>query len=810
MRLQFIEMNLGFQKSQLFVGRHDEINQFVTWVSGNSNESPTRASLVIGSAGIGKSTLLRKFQEICQAHNPAEPWYAQLVAMNVNESPSALLERILIEAYSILKGTFVRIGPSDDQIKAGLLKVVPKVGELLTLLIGDKKRPGWERFVVYLEAISKALEKVNGRFVVMIDPERTMQASHCDEWFSVARRIPESIRLIIAQRPDDVIASDHEFSSSFISIPHDKYLRELDKKAVSTLYELEFQFGRLKIRSTDWATEIRERLAERAFQRYGGYPFAHDAIVRLLITKEIGDPVAEIESWPTEVENLLNMLFASLCKQGDERRDCALALQVFSFPTPLVIWSRTAGVSDASLSSALYDARFRHFFEEVAPDFYVPFHALFAERLDNELDRLPDSKLRFAEAAWKAIEPGLCLGKGVECIPESFSILVATNVVSRFSDGQRLLDLIGRLSEPKLRRGFLDALEADHEYVLKRFGPENELIRAAALANIGVARRSRGDFKGSKKLFEDAIEIYEQQDCEDGIAINLGNLGVALQHLGESGPALEAHQRALTLDKKLGKRDRLGIHLGNIGVILAKNGDLDGATKHYEEATDIFREQGQVQHLATLGANLSRIFLIRGAVGQAESLIREAIVGAERFGDIHDLGTLYGNLASVQFTKGDPKEAVESLGKAIEIDSEMGRLEGVARHSGNAGLILIERGDLDQAEDMLRQSEKINIQNGDRGGLAGNYGNLGIIYDRRGDNTYARELYHKALVLFEEINEPEGAATQCGNLGVLAAKQRNFAEARKWLIRAGDIFSEIGAVSKSQKAQSQLDSIKDK
>ena len=419
----------------IFVGRRDEQDEFVDWMTSEPAGDGGRAALLVGAAGMGKSALLERFEDICLAHTP-QRWFVQRVELNPNETPSAFLERLLLDIHRLLAGKYLRKGPRDKRIKSALLKAIPKAGELLAVLVGEDKRPGWLRFADYIEAVSEALAKKDERFVLLIDPDRAMQEGQADEWLSVANKLPPRIRALIAQRPDDVIAAHAEAGLRFRRLPDSATLGELSREQVEHWYQQELDQGRLMDTSRAWSGDTRRHLGAIAHARYGGHPFAHDAIVHLLTTEQPEDPIAAIGEWPREVTALLDMLFSSLARQGEERLRAALTLQVFNLPTPMEVWAQAAGLSTEGLLAHLNDARYAHFFTKGDGSTYMPFHALFAERLERELRSAPRMMEQRAEAAWRAVAPALDEERLRTSKPREFELLAATQVADRFAHEQ--------------------------------------------------------------------------------------------------------------------------------------------------------------------------------------------------------------------------------------------------------------------------------------------------------------------------------------------------------------------------------------
>ena len=499
----------------IFVGREHEQGWFKRWVTDEPAAPEGRAALVIGSAGLGKSALLRRCERICRDH-PEPRRYVQRIDLNANETAAEFFERLIHDAHRLFRAKPLRSGPNDRKLLRAMLKSVPAAGTMLAALAGDVKRPGWLRFVDYAQTLSDALAPRGERFVLLIDPDRAMDAGQADEWLSVAKRLPAALRLVIAQRPDDVIAAHAEAPRLFEIVTLD----ELDEALVAEWYEDEFIGGRLTEFTSGWVADVRLRLPRVAFECYGGYPAAHDAVLRLLATEPLDKPLEAIRSWPRELEKLMDMLFKRLCACGEERLRAALTLQVFQITTPLETWAEASGMTAEALLAALGDARFSHFFAEVASAdgrAFAPFHALFAERLERELTALPRRREELAESAWQVIQRGLDPETLATSIPNEFELLAATAVADRFSDTERLLKVVDLVWKLKRRLGLLDAAESDLHRAHRRTHSEPQYA-AVTYGNLGLIHWTRGDLDEAERMQRKALEIYEKLGRRDGMA----------------------------------------------------------------------------------------------------------------------------------------------------------------------------------------------------------------------------------------------------------------------------------------------------
>ena len=661
----------------IFVGRRAEQDGFVNWVASEPREGgPGRAALLIGRAGMGKSALLRRFEQQCLA-DPGKQWYVQRVELNSNESPSSFLERLLLQTHQLFRGTFLRAGPSDKRLLEGLLKAVPMVGDLLAQLVGAEKRPGWLQFIDYAAALSEALVRSDGRFVLLIDPDGAMESGQADEWLSVGQRLPARVRVMIAQRPDDVIAGHSESQRVFIGAGSRDWLGELDEQAVQQWYQEEVNHDRLAELARNWSEEARRDLPGAAYRHYRGYPVAHDAVMRLLLSSSeqdplvAQDPLAAIQEWPREVTALMDMLFKCLAGQGTPRVRAALTLQVFSMPTPRDVWVKAAGLAGEELIVALNDARYRHFFVCDADESYAPFHQLFAERIERELAKSPTLLAERTEAAWQVIEPALDENRLATSKPGEFELLAATKVAARFQDADRTIAAVDGVFAAKFRLGLLNAAESDVRLVLDRCEGE-EAVQAACYGNLGNVYLTRGDLNEAERLYRKALKIEKKLGRQEGMANVYGGLGNVYLTRGDLGKAEQFCRKSLEISEKLGLLELTANQYGSLGNVYATRGDSGKAEGFYRKGLEIDEKLGRLEGMASDYGSLGIVYRRRGDLDEAEEMHLKSLEISEKLGLLEVTAGEYGNLGNVYKRRGDPGKARDFWVRSVELYRRIG------------------------------------------------------------------------------------------------------------------------------------------
>ncbi len=256
---------------KIFVGRKDELEQF-----GKVLEDPKgEAVLVFGQAGMGKTWLINKMAEVAENHPELKCGWVryEVTPTDSVDSTMSLMMDNAFEAASTEPGSFDKVPERRKQWMALLKTDVPKGGEIaefIDSLRRDQAKNTREQFLERLGMISKRMPK-DGRAVFIIDPEKYMQKDSDQSWTIVVKQLPEKIKFVFAQRPEDVLVESDAFGvlENVKSVPEEKLI-ELEVEAVDELARL--RAGRMGYTKK----ELRDELG-----RYEGYHYALGAALDL-------------------------------------------------------------------------------------------------------------------------------------------------------------------------------------------------------------------------------------------------------------------------------------------------------------------------------------------------------------------------------------------------------------------------------------------------------------------------------------------------------------------------------------------------
>lgn len=292
---------------RIFHGRSDELAALSEWVSSDQKVGQ-RAGVIVGTPGRGKSALLTQFQRRCASNHPA--WQVQLLEATGQQGAAEVMSHMLGQMLAEYEGMVAR-GPRDREGLAALLRTVPSVGDLLAYLVKEDNRPGWQKFLDFVERLDDAVRGKNAssRLIFIVDPKPEFAIDHPGDWIPLVEKLPSSVRLIIAQRPDDTLVA-HPAASRHFSHILSSQLSDLSPLAVQEWYEDAFKIGLLP--NLDGGK--RRAVSHAAYERYAGYPLAHHALIGVLAFESIsgGQLPDTIRKLPRKTEALLDELYAKL------------------------------------------------------------------------------------------------------------------------------------------------------------------------------------------------------------------------------------------------------------------------------------------------------------------------------------------------------------------------------------------------------------------------------------------------------------------------------------------------------------------
>ena len=266
----------------IFVNREKELEQFSEVL-----EDPRgQAVLVVGQAWMGKSCLIDKMAEVVVNHPKLTcGWMKYTVARTDSvEATMAIMMDDALKAAHLKGGSFDATPRRREQWRS-LLNVFG-IGNLVMSLKRGPKGDTRTQFLDRLRIISKRMPE-NGRVIFAVDPYDYIPSNSDQAWAIVVKDLPDKIKFVFAQRPDDEIVKGEAFRglANVINIP-DGHLGVLGEQSVEQL---------VRLRAPTIGQQ--EHVLHEAFRQYDGHPYAIQAALDLLDKKKV--TVKELPPDPT-------------------------------------------------------------------------------------------------------------------------------------------------------------------------------------------------------------------------------------------------------------------------------------------------------------------------------------------------------------------------------------------------------------------------------------------------------------------------------------------------------------------------------
>jgi len=684
-------------EEKIFVGRKAELEQFKEVLKNPKGQ----AVLVVGQAGMGKSWLVNKMAEIAENQLKLKcGWvrYEVTPTDSVNSTMSLMMDNAF-EAASTEPGSFDRVPERKKQWLALFKTIVPKGGEIAELINSLRRDPTKntrDQFLGRLRLISKRmLDK--GRAIFVIDPEKYMQEKSDQSWAIVVKELPEKIKFVFAQRPEDVLVESETFGTldNVLQIPEER-LDILDEESVDDL--LNQRMGELKYS----VTEVREVISQ-----YEGHPYALGAALDLI---EGGTKLEELPEKPKPTK-FAEVQWREVSNRSEDAIRLFKGYAILEVGVPDDVVEAVSEIDSDTRQHLVADKYIRGLLREEGEGRRI-YHAILADYILEQIK--DDEKNQYHSRAIEVYRGKLAKAEEEQIRPDALAAMRLAE--HALADEGKVAFVDAFLNEcygPLTTLGLLDAAIGLSKRALGMVGKDSQ-SEAAVTGNLGSVYYTRGDLDKAEEMYEKSLEIEEKLGRLKGMALAYGNLGLVYYTRGDLDKAEEMHEKSLEIEKKLGQLEGIARVYGNLGIVYDKRGDLDKAEEMYEKSLEIEKKIGRFEGMAYL----------------------------------------YGNLGIVYDKRGDLDKAEEMYEKSLEIDKKLGRIEGIARQYGNLGIIYKRQGDLDKAKEMHLKSLEINEKIGRLEGMATNYGNIGNVYDKQGDNDKARQYWEKALELYKRIGMP--------------------------------------------------------
>lgn len=165
---------------------------------------------------------------------------------------------------------------------------------------------------------------------------------------------------------------------------------------------------------------------------------------------------------------------------------------------------------------------------------------------------------------------------------------------------------------------------------------------AAALNDLGLLLRSKGDYAASERLLRESLAMKRRLlgDKHPEIAMSLNSVAEVLQLKGDLQEAGSTYRRALAMQRELlGEvHPDVALTLNNLAWVIYASGDVRGAVESEQASLNIYRTlfRGDNPDVASSMNRLGFLFTQSGDYSTADGYLRQALQMRQRlFGQAH-------------------------------------------------------------------------------------------------------------------------------------------------------------------------------
>ena len=181
------------------------------------------------------------------------------------------------------------------------------------------------------------------------------------------------------------------------------------------------------------------------------------------------------------------------------------------------------------------------------------------------------------------------------------------------------------------------------------------------VSELGLANclRQRNQYPAAIERFRRSAALAERAGWPAAHATALTALGAMYGETGQLAQAADHFSLALESHRRSGRVAGEALCLGNLGALCAERGRLDEAVEHFAQALEIDRNQGSPIGQAHDLYNLGEVHLLRHQLDRARACVAEALARFREAGSGKGESESLSLLAQIHLRTGDHRRALE-------------------------------------------------------------------------------------------------------------------------------------------------------
>ncbi len=217
---------------------------------------------------------------------------------------------------------------------------------------------------------------------------------------------------------------------------------------------------------------------------------------------------------------------------------------------------------------------------------------------------------------------------------------------------------------------FLQTTAMDHQKLHEQKG--------TLLRYIGIIYRSWGNFSTALNYYQEALDIFLEQDFREGISSVYNNFGVVYRNLGNYAKAIEYYHQALPYFEETENHFMLASCFNNISICYNELGEAELALDYLLQAKEIYEEHADPITVARADLNLGSIYYDMNEPDKAYDYYNQALEMFLLHGLKAQAAFTYLNLSYIYGIWEDFEKAIEKTEKARVLAEETNSLKSLS------------------------------------------------------------------------------------------------------------------------------------
>ncbi len=203
-------------------------------------------------------------------------------------------------------------------------------------------------------------------------------------------------------------------------------------------------------------------------------------------------------------------------------------------------------------------------------------------------------------------------------------------------------------------------------------GTVDEVLRARALAPLGLIAHSQGDYDSARAYLEEALDIEKRNNLKERVAGTLNDLGRVAKAQGDHQGARKLYEETIRIARQVDDVFLVMLGTHNLADLALNQEDFEQASFLSAESLRLWRKLGDAEGIAMSLANGAFAALSLNRLTEATGMLSDSLAVAKELGSAEILAVCIGGFASIAASSGQTERAARLLGAAERLRQSIG------------------------------------------------------------------------------------------------------------------------------------------